>query len=381
MFGKLKNLFNKAEEAIENLQENNTTQSSNSENESVQSSYQPEPIYFENYIDYSNIIPEIDEHYVDNYENFYNALNSNNRQKVEKAITIWKNDLEKYKEQVRKMGPYEGDDSLQQHAIAYFNDKIKNIENDFEPYAEAFLTDATNQQELYDRAENNKMALYDRINDQLEKFVQKYEDKNSDIGIEQMYQQHDAKVLEDSKDNPLLEPIHGISLYDYAAGVVKIGSNVPEADVLKALGVDKPQWDEASLIWNQRMEQDTEMTVMTLYSQYFTKIDEHPTLGNNGNLSADTASNPNLERLKTDEHFFYDLAAERDAAIEVGKDGAQYILDKYGIGIVDFQAQAVIWTRSGNYSSMITYQMEKKEEYLKQFQNEMGGTIADDIEF
>ncbi len=381
MFGKLKNLFNKAEEAIENLQENNTTQSSNSENESVQSSYQPEPIYFENYIDYSNIIPEIDEHYVDNYENFYNALNSNNRQKVEKAITIWKNDLEKYKEQVRKMGPYEGDDSLQQHAIAYFNDKIKNIENDFEPYAEAFLTDATNQQELYDRAENNKMALYDRINDQLEKFVQKYEDKNSDIGIEQMYQQHDAKVLEDSKDNPLLEPIHGISLYDYAAGVVKIGSNVPEADVLKALGVDKPQWDEASLIWNQRMEQDTEMTVMTLYSQYFTKIDEHPTLGNNGNLSADTASNPNLERLKTDEHFFYDLAAERDAAIEVGKDGAQYILDKYGIGIIDFQAQAVVWTRSGNYSSMITYQMEKKEEYLKQFQNEMGGTIADDIEF
>ena len=381
MFGKLKNLFNKAEEAIENLQENNTTQSSNSENESVQSSYQPEPIYFENYIDYSNIIPEIDEHYVDNYENFYNALNSNNRQKVEKAITIWKNDLEKYKEQVRKMGPYEGDDSLQQHAIAYFNDKIKNIENDFEPYAEAFLTDAINQQELYDRAENNKMALYDRINDQLEKFVQKYEDKNSDIGIEQMYQQHDAKVLEDSKDNPLLEPIHGISLYDYAAGVVKIGSNVPEADVLKALGVDKPQWDEASLIWNQRMEQDTEMTVMTLYSQYFTKIDEHPTLGNNGNLTADTASNPNLERLKTDEHFFYDLAAERDAAIEVGKDGAQYILDKYGIGIVDFQAQAVIWTRSGNYSSMITYQMEKKEEYLKQFQNEMGGTIADDIEF
>ncbi|MGV0979684.1 DUF6620 family protein [Empedobacter falsenii] len=381
MFGKLKNIINKAEEAIENLQENNTTQSSNSENESVQSSYQPEPIYFEDYIDYSNIIPEIDEHYVDNYENFYNALNSNNRQKVEKAISIWKNDLEKYKEQVRKMGPYEGDDSLQQHAIAYFDDKIKNIENDFAPYAEAFLTDATNQQELYDRAENNKMALYDRINDQLEKFVQKYEDKNSDIGIEQMYQQHDAKVLEDSKDNPLLEPIHGISLYDYAAGVVKIGSNVPETDVLKALGVDKPQWDEASLIWNQRMEQDTEMTVMTLYSQYFTKIDEHPTLGNNGNLSADTASNPNLERLKTDEHFFYDLAAERDAAIEVGKDGAQYILDKYGIGIIDFQNQAMEWTRSGNYSTMITYQMEKKEEYLKQFQNEMGGTIADDIEF
>ncbi|MDM1063164.1 hypothetical protein HXZ62_11440 [Empedobacter falsenii] len=381
MFGKLKNIFNKAEEAIENLQENNTTQSSNSENESVQSSYQPEPIYFEDYIDYSNIIPEIDEHYVDNYENFYNALNSNNRQKVENSISIWKIDLEKYKEQVRKMGPYEGDDSLQQHAIAYFDDKIKNIENDFEKYAEAFLTDAPNQQELYDRAENNKMALYDRINDQLEKFVQKYDDKNSDIGIEQMYQQHDTKVLEDSKDNPLLEPIHRISLYDYAAGVVKIGSNVPETDVLKALGVDKPQWDEASLIWNQRMEQDTEMTVMTLYSQYFTKIDEHPTLGNNGNLSADTASNPNLERLKTDEHFFYDLAAERDAAIEVGKDGAQYILDKYGIGIVDFQAQAVIWTRSGNYSTMITYQMEKKEDYLKQFQNEMGGTIADDIEF
>lgn len=381
MFGKIKNLFNKAEEAIENITENNATQSSNSVNESVESSYQPEPIYFEDYIDYSNIIPEIDEHYVDNYENFYNALNSNNRQKVEKAIIVWKNDLEKYKEQVRKMGPYQGDDSLQQQAIAYFDDKIKNIENDFEKYAEAFLTDAPNQNELYEKAENNKMALYDRINDQLEKFVQKYEDKNSDIGIEQMYQQHDAKVQEDAKDNPLLEPIHGISLYDYAAGMVKIGSNVPEADVLSALGIDKPQWDEAGLIWNQRMEQDTEMTVMTLYSQYFSKVDEHPKLGNNSTISDNITTNPNLDRLKNDEHFFYDLAAERDAAMEVGKDGAQYILDKYGIGIIDFQSQAMVWTRSGNYSSMITYQFDKKEEYLKQFQNEMGGTIADDIEF
>ena len=129
------------------------------------------------------------------------------------------------------------------------------------------------------------------------------------------------------------------------------------------------------------MEQDTEMTMMSLYSQYFTKIEDHPTLGSNANLAANTASNPNLDRLKTDEYFFYDLAAERDAAIEVGKDGGQYILDKYGIGIVDFQAQALDWTRSGNYSTMITYQFEKKEEYLKKFQDEMGGTIADDIEF
>lgn len=129
------------------------------------------------------------------------------------------------------------------------------------------------------------------------------------------------------------------------------------------------------------MEQDNEMTVMSLYSQYFSKVEEYPKLGSNASISNNSSTNPNLDRMKNDEHFFYDLSAERDTAVQVGKDGEQYISDKYGIGIVDFQSQAIIWTRSGNYSSMITYQMEKKEEYLKQFQNEMGGTIADDIKF
>lgn len=129
------------------------------------------------------------------------------------------------------------------------------------------------------------------------------------------------------------------------------------------------------------MEQDNEMTVMSLYSQYFSKFEEHPKLGRNASISNNSSKNPNLDRMINDEHFFFDLSAERDAAVQVGKDGAQYISDKYGIGIVDFQSQAIIWSRSGNHASMITYQLEKKEEYLKQFQNETGGTIADDIEF
>ena len=175
-------------------------------------------------------------------------------------------------------------------------------------------------------------------------------------------------------------PIHGISLYDYAAGSSQRGAGIPETEIFKALGVEKPQWDEADIIWQQRMQEDNEMTVMTLFSHFFGQIEQHPKLGNLKKESNGVA-NANMERAKTDEKFFYELVGARDAAMECGMDGGQWILDTYGIDITEFQSQAMISMRSGNYASMIDYQMLKKDEYLAKFQKEMGGSIADDIEF
>lgn len=384
MFGKLiKNIFNKAEEAVENIVESTNTQeqSSHQEVQNTNENLESKFAQIQDYLEYSSQIPKIDDNYHVYYHKFFEAIQTRNRSTIESAINNWKNELDKMTDSVKKLGKFNDDESLVIAGTTYFQNKKKNVEDEFTKFAEAVIQNSEDVLELKEKAESKKSSLVEEINAQLEKFRVKYENKGSDLMYTEMMQQHDAAVEADAKDNPLLEPIHGISLFDYAAGMIKIGSGVPSETVLSTLGVEKPQWDEADLIWQQRMQEDPNMTVASKYGQYFAKVDEHPTLGNLSATSTSDSNNSNVEKMKTDEHFFYDLMAERQAAFEVGKDGGQYIQDKYGINLMDFQSQALVWTRSGNYHEMLTYQEDQYKKYLEQFQQETGGTIADDIEF
>jgi hypothetical protein len=73
-----------------------------------------------------------------------------------------------------------------------------------------------------------------------------------------------------------LEPIHSISLKDYAAMVKKIAAGVDEALVFKAMGIDRAVWDELNTLWPQRMAEDPSFQVSVLYSQYFADETPHP---------------------------------------------------------------------------------------------------------
>lgn len=266
-------------------------------------------------------------------------------------------------------------------SLKSFTDKKAWVQDYYPIYTD--VIEAQNKPEadrLHDKIEEVRTTNYNWFQDCFDEFRRIFESKVEDQLIDINFIEHDIATQANPKDNPLLAPIHGISLYDYAAGSSQRGAGIPETEIFKALGVEKPQWDEADIIWQQRMQEDNEMTVMTLFSQYFGQIEQHPKLGSLKKESNGVA-NANMERAKTDEKFFYELVGARDAAMECGMDGGQWMLDTYGIDITEFQSQAMIWMRSGNYASMIYYQMLKKDEYLAKFQKEMGGSIADDIEF
>ena len=57
--------------------------------------------------------------------------------------------------------------------------------------------------------------------------------------------------------NPLLEPIHGVSLYDYAAVSAKIASGIDPKAIYKALGIESAVYEEASALWVTRMQEDS----------------------------------------------------------------------------------------------------------------------------
>lgn len=227
-------------------------------------------------------------------------------------------------------------------------------------------------------------AVYREWNNADTDQVVRFEMANS---LKYMGVQTSGFVKDTGSDNPLLAPVHGISLRDYAAMAIKMTQGVSQEDVLKAMGIDNAIWDELNTIWPQRMGQDTTFTITTLYGQYFAEPATHPKLEALG-ANVSEAGAANLEKLKTDRYFYEELTGARQAAYEYGLDGAQWILDNYGINLGDFQSVAMQWMTQQNQewnSEQIQhyadYQQQKQQEYAAKFAAEHGGNVADDITF
>jgi hypothetical protein len=188
-------------------------------------------------------------------------------------------------------------------------------------------------------------------------------------------------------DNPLLAPIHGVSLQDYGAIALKLSQGVDLEAVCQAMGIEPAVWDEVNTLWVKRMQEDGSFTVTTLYSQYFSEGAGHPKLaGLTPQMSEQGAAN--LVRLQTDRYFYEELCGARQAAYEYGIDGAQWIAENFGISLGDFQAVAVryLTEQNQNWSSeevarYYDYQQEKQKEYAAKFAARQGGNVADDVEF
>jgi len=187
-------------------------------------------------------------------------------------------------------------------------------------------------------------------------------------------------------DNALLEPIHGISLYDYSAANARIANNVPVEQVCKALGIEIPVWEEVSDQWVKRMQEDPEFVVVTHMGTYFSQADQHPRLGSLKPATTAGAEGQ-LEKLASDRFYYEELAAVREAAYEAGLDGAQWILDNFGISLGDFQQVAMQWmqtTRNEGYEvtrGYLDHHAAMKAAYADKFAKDQGGNIADDIDF
>jgi len=194
------------------------------------------------------------------------------------------------------------------------------------------------------------------------------------------YEKHDD-------NNPLLAPIHGVTLQDYGAMASKIASGVPAEALCKALNIEKPVWDEANTLWVKRMQEDGTFTVTNLFSRYFGEANQHPVLGGITATSGD-GNQDNISKINNDRYYYEELCGARQAAYEYGIDGAQWILDNFGIPLGEFQNAAMKWMQEQNLNfdhqkinHFIDYQQQKQKEYAAKFAAEQGGNVADDVEF
>lgn len=233
-----------------------------------------------------------------------------------------------------------------------------------------------------------KQALVDNIYwDYRRELYKEWNQCDGDQYIRFENNERKQQMQKNASDNPLLAPVHGISLYDYTAMCLKISSGVDYIEVCKAMGIEPVIWEELNTIWPQRMAEDTTYTVTTLFGQYYAEPATNPKLeGVNAVVSEEGKAN--LEKMKTDQYFYEELVGARQAAYEYGMDGAQWILENYGINLADFQSVAMqnMENRNANWnSSEIThyhnYREEKQKEYASKFAAEQGGNVADDVEY
>jgi hypothetical protein len=186
--------------------------------------------------------------------------------------------------------------------------------------------------------------------------------------------------------NPLLAPIHGISLEDYSAACAKLANGLTEEGVAGALGVELPVWQEANLLWTERMKQDSTFEIVTLFGQYFGQADQHPKFSNAA-AGGDAGDAGYTAQIKTDKNFYQELEVARTVAYEYGLDGAQWIADKYGIALGDFQMAASKWNAQihadiqADFEGYNQRQSSYREKYQQLFAAAQGGNVADDITF
>lgn len=340
---------------------------------------------FENEIEYNNEIICLVNYTDDYFNQIAKLINEQQFDDVEVGFSNFLNHNESAIEGLRELGAYEGDDQLLNSAISYVDELSDILKTDYYSVFKMVKEETVSPQEFAvqrDKFSTRMQKNTEMLEDAFQKFSEMYEQKEDDdlyAGFGDVHQGMEQKEFDAT--NPMLQAIHGISLEDYAAACAKMASGMTENEISAALGIERPQWDEANQLWQQRMQQDTDMVVISLFGQYFGTAATHPKFQNLTKDSSAGVNHENLARIKDDAEFYFELTGAMQAAYNQGMDGAQWLQENYGLSIGEFQSVAMEWAYSPVFAAMIPFQQQKTKEYEAKFAKESGGNIADDIDF
>lgn len=81
--------------------------------------------------------------------------------------------------------------------------------------------------------------------------------------------------FESCNDHPLLRPIHGVSLEDYAAAMYYRTTGVSIDTITGFLNINPTVWNEVDVLWTKRMEEDASLTVIAFFSRYYNVAEQN----------------------------------------------------------------------------------------------------------
>ena len=179
-------------------------------------------------------------------------------------------------------------------------------------------------------------------------------------------------------DGPETQPIQGVSLHDYVAGAALLQTGTSVEELTSKLGIERVQWDNAAKEWQQRLADHP----MTVGMQYTTLLSTpHPV------LSGDSAGGgENSARLTTDRDFYVEVSATANALSVVGMDAGTHLKNEWGLTVAEVGSAGVKWMSDPANMMQVMGQVslrqaELEKKFAAEFDQMLGGGIADDIEF
>jgi hypothetical protein len=178
--------------------------------------------------------------------------------------------------------------------------------------------------------------------------------------------------------NPILDPVEGITLDQWAAVNAKLASGTSTDDAIKTIGCDAPKWDRVNAEWLTRMRNDTTFTISQKYSAAF-NTNASGNLGSGAQVSATGTG-------ATGESFPFEKYIECMVAQDVlGKQGrdAQDVLKDFGLTVADYSNISAYWSgKMMSDFSLASRMMQLDAEYRHKYNSMTAGqSNNEDIKF
>ena len=171
--------------------------------------------------------------------------------------------------------------------------------------------------------------------------------------------------------NPLLDPVEGVTIEQWAGVNAKLAAGTQTDEAIKTIGVDAPKWDRVNNEWLTRMRNDTTFTISKIYGQAFNAKAEG-NLGSGSQVNADTYP---FEK-------WIEAMVAQDVLGKQGRD-AQDILKDFGLTVNDYSNISSYW--SGKMMTDFSYAMKMQtlmNEYKAKYESMSGsGNAHTDIDF
>jgi len=139
--------------------------------------------------------------------------------------------------------------------------------------------------------------------------------------------------------NPILDPVEGVTLEQWASVNARLASNVPKEEAIKDIGGDMPKWDRVNEEWLTRMRNDTTFTISQKYAAAF-NMNASGNLGSGAQVSSTGAS-------ATGEPFpfekYVEVMVAQDVLGKMGRD-AQDVLKDFGLTVADYSNISSYWS-------------------------------------
>lgn len=170
--------------------------------------------------------------------------------------------------------------------------------------------------------------------------------------------------------NPLLDPVEGVTLDQWAAVNAQLASGVSTEEAIKGIGVDMPKWDRVNNEWLTRMRNDTSFVISQKYAAAFNTT----ATGNLGSGSQVNADSFPFEK-------YIEAMVAQDVLGKQGRD-AQDVLKDFGLTVADYSNISSYWSGKMMTDFSLAMKMSQLDaEYRKKYESMAPGNAHSDIEF